>query len=681
MKKPWQIWTLFAVSVAIVALAMSWLSHQALHLDRLREVDRKQTELARREAELQERISSALWRMDSFLATFIAKETTRPWFEYQPFYKVTATEQRPSPLLVRPDLVLLHFEIGPDGNITSPQIPTSAQRTMALSCGITSADVQVSKDRSKDVNLICDYDSLLLQCSDTLLPDASNRFASETAFGIDEQGNSRKTNEPIEDWQQLAPEILPPAGETNLTLKMQTLGEKFFEEARAKRQAQDEQQALTNNSMVPSSSQAASQKQMAQQNRNFNRGLEEYSQRAKNVDNVVQEAWISNSSIPAVPPSQGTEVTGDFSISVREGVMQPYWISDQLILARKVKRGAQERVQGVWIDWPQIEELLRAEISTMFPEVRLEPIRNFDQDPIPLGQVMATLPVQMVIDRPQMLRQLDFDKIKPNRSLKRSGIRMSLLIAWGSLAFAAIAGTILLRGVLRLSERRGTFVSAVSHELRTPLTTFRMYAEMMAEKMVPPERQQQYAQTLKVEAERLWHLVENVLQFARLERTNRKARLEEITLEETWQRFIGRLEGRADRASMKLQIEIPAALNTLQLRTDPGTIEQILFNLVDNACKYAKDAEDKRICITGSQDKSVLTLAVRDFGPGVDKKDRRRMFQPFSKSDLDAANTAQGVGLGLALCRRMAKSLGGQLKFSDAQPGAELILELPIRSE
>ena len=84
--------------------------------------------------------------------------------------------------------------------------------------------------------------------------------------------------------------------------------------------------------------------------------------------------------------------------------------------------------------------------------------------------------------------------------------------------------------MVALSERRGAFVSAVTHELRTPLTTFRMYAEMLAEGMVPsPEARQKYLETLRREADRLAHLVENVLQYARLERGRPGGRRENVT--------------------------------------------------------------------------------------------------------------------------------------------------------
>ena len=96
-----------------------------------------------------------------------------------------------------------------------------------------------------------------------------------------------------------------------------------------------------------------------------------------------------------------------------------------------------------------------------------------------------------------------------------SPIFLSLGIAWACVLLAATAVAGLLAGVMRLSARRASFVSAVTHELRTPLTTFQMYAEMLADGMVPEEsKQKEYLATLRAEAGRLIHLVENVLAYA-----------------------------------------------------------------------------------------------------------------------------------------------------------------------
>ena len=97
MRKPWQIWAIFMLILAIVIPAMGWLTWQINEADRAREEDRVQTELARQEAELQERISSALYRMDWWATPLVAQEAARPYYLYEPFYRVSAASNvRPS---------------------------------------------------------------------------------------------------------------------------------------------------------------------------------------------------------------------------------------------------------------------------------------------------------------------------------------------------------------------------------------------------------------------------------------------------------------------------------------------------------------------------------------------------------------------------------------------------------
>ncbi len=237
-----------------------------------------------------------------------------------------------------------------------------------------------------------------------------------------------------------------------------------------------------------------------------------------------------------------------------------------------------------------------------------------------------------------------------------------LPIAWGCVLLAATAVAALLWGVLRLSDRRAAFVSAVTHELRTPLTTFHMYTEMLAEGMVTGEdARQQYLGTLRAEASRLSHLVENVLAYARLERGRANGRIEEVTLGALVERVRGRLADRAGRAGMQLIVEGDEETLSVIVRANPSAVEQILFNLVDNACKYAAGAEDKRIHLAAERSGGRPQLRVSDHGPGIAPAALRRLFRPFSKSAHEAANTAPGVGLGLALSRRLARDMGSHL--------------------
>lgn len=251
-------------------------------------------------------------------------------------------------------------------------------------------------------------------------------------------------------------------------------------------------------------------------------------------------------------------------------------------------------------------------------------------------------------------------------------------IAWACLALAAAAVALMLHGALALSERRGTFVSAVTHELRTPLTTFRLYTEMLDEGMVAEAgARREYLKTLRAEADRLGHLVENVLAFARLEHGRAADRREVVTAAELLDRLAPGLALRARQAGKPLVVEPAGARG--RLRVDPSAVEQILANLIDNAVKYAGEAPDARIHLGAAPAGRCLALSVRDHGPGLPPRAVRRLFRPFSKSAHDAAHSAPGVGLGLALSRRLARALGGDLRLGENGPlGACFVLTLPL---
>jgi len=253
-----------------------------------------------------------------------------------------------------------------------------------------------------------------------------------------------------------------------------------------------------------------------------------------------------------------------------------------------------------------------------------------------------------------------------------------LLAAWIGLAAAALAAAALLAGVVALSQRREAFVSAVTHELRTPLTTFRMYSEMLDAGMVGDEtKRKDYVRTLRVEADRLWHLVENVLAYARLERGRPAGKRERLTLAELWSRVEPRLSDRSRQAGMELAPEMDTAAD-VALATDAPAVEQILFNLVDNACKYAAGAGSNAIHVAATAEDGRVEIRVRDHGSGVRPSEAGQLFRPFSKSAESAAASAPGVGLGLALCRRLARQMGGDLRYEPTgDEGATFVLTLP----
>ncbi|MCH8830071.1 MAG: HAMP domain-containing histidine kinase [Planctomycetes bacterium] len=373
-------------------------------------------------------------------------------------------------------------------------------------------------------------------------------------------------------------------------------------------------------------------------------------------------------------------VNGFRRIGLKERVevrpMKAIWAGDRLLLVRETRVDGKQYLQGCVLNWPAIRKWMTAEIDDLLPQARLLPqksakTRNSELmlASIPVKLVPGKTPVELLTEAPAVLSLSGW-----------TPMRYSLLIAWVCIAMAAIAVAALLLATIRLSERRGTFVSAVTHELRTPLTTFRMYTDMLCSGIVTEkEQQQRYLNTLQVEADRLGHLVENVLSYARLESPKKRPVRETVCLGDVIRRLQDSLERRVHQAEMQLEITLGDD-SELNVQTDAAAVERILSNLVDNACKYAASAEDCRIHVECAAVQQTVRLRVRDHGPGLNSAEEKRMFLPFSKSDSDAANSAPGVGLGLSLCRRLAKNMGGELRLDKSNTdGACFELTLPVK--
>ncbi len=340
----------------------------------------------------------------------------------------------------------------------------------------------------------------------------------------------------------------------------------------------------------------------------------------------------------------------------------PFWKGDALFMVRQVWVEDRELLQGCWLDEGELKEVLQSTMRDLLPSVEFmpvhEPRKGMDT------WRMASLPIRI---QPGPL---------PVESQAGSSfVRLSLGLGWACLLSAGLLGAWLLGQAIAFGEQRSAFVSSVTHELRTPLTTFRLYAEMLAMGMIPESEKPSYLQTLLFEANRLDHLVKNVLSFARMEGRSPK-HFERICVGDVMDRSLPRLRQRAQEAGMELDFRVEAGLNEANLNTDAALVEQIFFNLVDNACKYA--ACGKRIELDVESAGTWICFQFRDHGPGIPKDFRRHLFKPFRRASQEAGKP--GVGLGLAMCQRLARNLGGKLESAAAQPGALFRLYLPISS-
>ena len=343
------------------------------------------------------------------------------------------------------------------------------------------------------------------------------------------------------------------------------------------------------------------------------------------------------------------------------------WVGDALVLARRVAtQPGSEEIEGCVLDWPALRSELLALITDLLPHAGLEPAA--DADPASEQRLLASIPARLL---PGVV------VVPPTAGW--SPLRGSLVAAWTAMAIAAAALAALLASVLALAERRAAFVTSVTHELRTPLTTFRLYSGMLEEGMVPEGEVQGCHATLRREADRLTHLVENVLAYAGLERGRHASRTGPVPVAELLARTVTRAAERAEQAGFTWRVAIDPAAEEAVVLTDPAAVEQVLFNLVDNACKYARGGTPAEIELAVGRRGRHLALAMRDHGPGIAPREAARLFEPFRKSARDAAEAGLGVGLGLALSRRLARQMGGDL-VSDPPPdgGARFVLTLPL---
>lgn len=382
--------------------------------------------------------------------------------------------------------------------------------------------------------------------------------------------------------------------------------------------------------------------------------------------NLAREGLLGNSGGGSEPESgRGLGTLG--GVSGRDPddpvtLVRALWIGDELLLVRGAGAGARRRVQGSWLDWSVLRALLHEEIADLLPHAELVAVAVSDD--APLDRMLATLPAKLVPGA----------TIAPPPAW--SPLRASLVAAWLIVLCAMVLVFGLVRASTLLSDRRATFVSAVTHELRTPLTTFRMYTQMLDEGMVEHKRAR-YVEVLRREADRLSALVENVLSYAQIESERGHDKLEPSSAGALVDRVIDRLRERCEAANIELELALDGDARDIAVLVDPAAVEQILFNLVDNASKYACAGDEARLRVWVEPTPRALAIHVRDFGPGVAAGDARRIFEPFTKARADAAGTKPGVGLGLALSRRLARQMRGELRLRAADPGADFVLTLP----
>jgi signal transduction histidine kinase len=629
----------FVFIAALVAGGLGWATSEALRLEG--------EQLAQRaEAERANKLRLALWRLDSRIAPILAREDSRPFNHYSAIYPLplalnntaacwpSGTVLEPSPLLSAelPPWMMLHFQTSQASGWESPQVLSARLNQLLRKIGekLPLANVTPQRERllaqlkrelpvAHLLQHAGEYTQPTTVQDTTMLLTQNNLDNLSNSLGM---GNAAMRNAeiPVQQMAQTANQQAPPA-EYNTRRSQQA--RLLNEDKKPQKMSKD----LALNSLPANGSN-----------------------------------WFSARSLTQ---SLGTEVL------VHLSPMVPVWLEapaaqEHLVLYRMVRIEEMAICQGIVLDGPALQEMLAEEVIDLFPDAQLKPMR--EREPSQPERTMTALPLQLDPGPAPSAPDPDWTPL-------RVGLGLAWLAALVALAAVGLGGW----SLIDLSQRRIRFVSAVTHELRTPLTTLRLYLDMLVSGFIRDEKQRgEYIHTLFAETDRLNRLVSNVLDFSRLENQRPRLNQTHIPIADLLEQVRSTWAGRCQDAEKELLVEnaLPAEATFF---SDRELVQQVLGNLIDNACKYSRGAEDRRLWMRARREDKHIVFEIEDRGPGIPAKDRHVIFRAFRRGR-GADETAGGVGLGLALARRWVQLLGGRLTLQVCEPGrgACFRVELPL---
>ncbi len=646
----------FLAIAALVMGGLGWVTATVLQLEQEQLVARADAEYSTRlrqaevehaaklrqaEVEHAAKLRQALWQLDSVMMAKLSHEASRPFSHFSALNAISPLDPglnrcepglEVSPLINAdlPDWILLHFSTSPDADWWSPQAPSSRLQDKLKNI------VKVTPEEIRRKAALLDELKTNLRAKTVLAAVRHEEQRQEAIIRVQLFDEAAVAKTGKDAWNS------PTMGQQNFSEYQSRVGRfGYGQEPATHPKLQKNSNVLTQIGPVSPNN----------------------------------EHWLK----PGLREKSREEI-------VTPGPWTALWIKTQnkrLILARQVTIGKQQVCQGILLNWDTLRDQLTAEVKDLFPQAKLQPVRldipaadkSFPPRP---ERTMAALPVELDPGTQPAMGPLP--AMDPRLPLDDPGwtpLRIGLALAWAAALVALAAVGLGGWSLIDLSQRRIRFVSTVTHELRTPLTTLRLYLDMLTGGMVRDEKQkEEYLHTLNNETDRLNRLVGNVLDFSRLE--NQRPRLEPSTVKaaDLLDQVRATWETRCKDADKELIVE---STPELALVTDVKLVQQLLGNLIDNACKYSRSAADRRLWLRARAEGKIVVLEVEDRGPGVPRKERRSIFRPFRRGQ-DAEVTAGGVGLGLALSVRWAGLLGGRLTVQPGQDnqGACFRLELPV---
>jgi two-component system phosphate regulon sensor histidine kinase PhoR len=253
-------------------------------------------------------------------------------------------------------------------------------------------------------------------------------------------------------------------------------------------------------------------------------------------------------------------------------------------------------------------------------------------------------------------------------------------VAVGVILIGMVIFLIAVRLEARANRMKSEFVSNVTHELKTPLSLIRMFGELLAlGRTANASTAKEYAEIITRESDRLTRLIDNVLDFARIERGKAAYEFRLGNLTTVVERGVDLVRYRADQSGLKLTTEIEPELPDTML--DENAMTLLLHNLLENAFKYGA-TDGAEITVSLAQREQQLLLRVADQGGGIPSEEIPHIFDRFYRAKAARSNSARGSGIGLSLVKHVAEAHGGSVQVESALgKGATFEVTIPVRDE
>ena len=228
---------------------------------------------------------------------------------------------------------------------------------------------------------------------------------------------------------------------------------------------------------------------------------------------------------------------------------------------------------------------------------------------------------------------------------------------------------------LRLNKLKSEFISNVSHELKSPLTSIRMMTEMLHNNRVQTEeRKSAYYSAMLEESEHLSHLIDNILDFSRMDDDRKKYDFTDVNLDELFTKFLESTREMIPEPGFEIRYDRPE--NVHVIKADKNAILQVFYNLIDNAIKFS--GTSRVIDVNLSQEDNKIVFSVKDYGIGISVKEQGKIFDRFFRGDEPQRSGIRGSGIGLTIVKQIVEAHGGTIAIeSVVGKGSRVIARFP----